>query len=154
MKKLPYTSCFVIVQVDSFIRKMFFDKVIDYKDYSNPDFNEHKKVMAQMAVVDNKYADELFMQLVQAYLNSTKVIKEFKLIANETCESTSELCVTLIVDVHVNEDDSGTIEICTLANDEKRDGFNYIAQYVSDEGMGVFVRSLTVMQQDLLFDFA
>ena len=41
MKKLPYASCFIVVQINKQIKKFYFNEVIDYKDYSNPDFEEH-----------------------------------------------------------------------------------------------------------------
>jgi len=153
MKNLPYSSCFVVVQINNKIKKMYFDEVINYKDYSNPDFFEHKKTMLEIALVDDDSAEKLFMLMCQAYLNAKLVIKEFKSISKMKCNNSSDLCVTLIVDMHTNEDGGGSIQIVTLANDEKRDAFNYIAQFISDSKMQKHLDALTIEQQDLLFDF-
>ena len=154
MKKLPYTSCFIIVQIDKYIKKFHFDEVIDYRDYSNPDFEELKKYIGQMVLIDDKSAEELLISLCQSYLNSKDVIKEFKSIAKETCTQSSDLCVTLVVDMYMKEDGGATLQIFTLANDDKRDAFNYLAQFISDNNMKFFMKSLNTEQQDLLFDFA
>ena len=140
MKKLPYTSCFIIVQIDKYIKKFHFDEVIDYRDYSNPDFEELKQYIGQMVLIDDKSAKD--------------VIKEFKSIAKETCTQSSDLCVTLVVDMYMKEDGGATLQIFTLANDDKRDAFNYLAQFISDNNMKFFMKSLNTEQQDLLFDFA
>ena len=154
MKKLPYTSCFIVVQINNHIKKFYFDEVIDYKDYSNPNFEEHKKHMCQLAFVNDKSADELFVLMCQAYLNSKAVLKEFKSIAKKSCGQSSDLCVTLIVDIHTKNNGGATIQICTLADDEKRDAFNHLAQFISDDNMKIFMQRLTNEQQDLLFDIA
>jgi hypothetical protein len=154
MKKLPYISCFIVVQINNQIKKFYFDEVIDYKDYSNPDFEEHKQYMCRLALVDDKSANDLFVLMCQAYLNSKAVLKEFKSIAKESCNQSSDLCVTLVVDIHTKKDGGATIQICTLANDEKRDAFNYLAQFISDNNMKFFMSNLTTEQQDLLFDIA
>ena len=154
MKKLPYSSCFILVLINNQIKKFYFDEVIDYKDYSNPDFEEHKQYMCQLAFVDDKSANELFALMFQAYLNSEAVIKEFKSIARESCNQSSDLCVTLVFDIHTKTDGGATIQIFTLANDEKRDAFNYLAQFISDNNMKFFMQELSFEQQDLLFDIA
>ena len=136
------------------IKKFYFDEVINYKEYSNPNFSEHKKTMLEIALVDDDSAEKLFMLLCQAYLNAKLVIKEFKSISNINCKNSSDLCVTLIVDMHTNEDGGGSIQIVTLANDEKRDAFNYLAQFISDNNMKFFMQELSFEQQDLLFDIA
>jgi hypothetical protein len=154
MKKLPYASCFIVVQINKQIKKFYFNEVIDYKDYSNPDFDDHKQYMCQLAFVDDKSADELFVLMCQAYLNSKAVLKEFKAIAKKSCNQSFDLCVTLVVDIHTKIDGGATIQICTLANDEKRDAFNHLSQFISENNMKFFMQSLTNEQQDLLFDFA
>lgn len=154
MKNLPYTSCFVVVQINNSIRKMFFDEVVDYENYSDPDFTDHQACMAQMAFAHGQCADELFMLLCQAYLNANSVIKEFNSISVESCSKSTDMCVSLIVDINETYDGGATIEIVTLANDEKSDAFNYIAEHLSEKTVDKFVDSLTVEQQDLLFDFA
>jgi len=154
MKKLPYKNVFVVVQINNNIKKIYFDEVINYKKYSDPDFYEHKKCMLEIAIVEDKSAEKLFMLLAQAYLNSMKVIQEFKSISNSSCFSSSDLCVTLIVDMHVKADRSGTIQIDTWAHDENSDAFNLIGKYASNATMRKFIESLSVEQQDLLFDLA
>jgi hypothetical protein len=154
MKNLPYKSCFIVVQINNQIKKFYFDEVINYRDYSNPVFEHLKQYIGQMALTDDKTAEELLISLCQEYLNSKDVIKEFKSIAKETCAQSSDLCVTLIVDMHMKDDGGATLQICALANDEKRDAFNYLAQFISDNNMKFFMRNLTTEQQDLLFDFA
>ena len=154
MKKLPYTSCFIVVQINNHIKKFYFDEVIDCKDYSNPNFEELKKHMCQLAFVNDKSADELFVLMCKAYLNSKAVLKEFKSIAKKSCDQSSDLCVSLIVDIHTKNNGGATIQICTLADDEKRDAFNHLAQFISDDNMKIFMQRLTDEQQDLLFDIA
>lgn len=154
MKKLPYSSCFIVVQINNKIKKFYFDEVINYKNYSNPNFEEHKQFMCQLAFVNDKSADELFVLMCQAYLNSKSVLKEFKSIAKKSCDQSSDLCVTLIVDIHTKNDGGATIQIFTLANNEKREAFNHLAQFISDNNMRFFLDKLTIKQQDLLFDFA
>ena len=154
MKILPYTSCFIVVQINNHIKKFYFDEVINYSNYSNPNFEEHKKYMCQIALVDDKSADKLFILMCQAYLNAKDVIKEFKSIAKESCNQSSDLCVSLVVDIHTKKNGGASIQICTLANDEKRDAFNHHAQFISHNNMKFFMQSLTTEQQDLLFDIA
>ena len=153
MKKLPYKNLFVVLQINNSIKKIFFDEVVDYKNYSDVNFDEHKTCMAQVAVVDDKSAEELFVLLCQTYVNTKSVIKEFKAIAKSKCFLSSEMTVTLIFDLHINADDSGTVEIHTWAHDENRDAFNEIAKFASNETMKNFVESLSIKQQDLLFEF-
>ena len=62
--------------------------------------------------------------------------------------------MTLVVDMYMKEDGGATLQIFTLANDDKRDAFNYLAQFISDNNMKFFMKSLNTEQQDLLFDFA
>ena len=154
MKKLPYTSCFIVVQINNQIKKFYFDEVINYNNYSNPNFEEQKKYMCQLALVDDKSADKLFVLMCQAYLNAKDVIKEFKYIAKESCNQSSDICVSLVVYINTKKDCGASIQICTLANDEKRDAFNHHAQFISDNNMKFFMQELSFEQQDLLFDIA
>jgi hypothetical protein len=153
MKNLPYKNLFVVLQINNSIKKIFFDEVVDYKNYSDVDFDEHKTCMAQVAVVDDKSAEELFVLLCQTYVNTKAVVKEFKSIAKKNCFLSSEMTVTLIFDLHINADDSGTVQIDTWAHDENRDAFNEISKYASDATMAKFVQNLSVEKQDLLFEF-
>ena len=152
MKNLPYKNMFVVLQINNSIKKIFFDEVINYKDYSNLDFNEQKKHMYEMALMDDKSAYELFMLLCQSYLNSKVVIKEFKSISKDRCFLKSDLCVSLIFHLNVNADKSGTILIDTWAHDENSGAFNEIAKYASDAAMTKFVHGLSAEKQDLMFE--
>lgn len=152
MKELPYKHCFVILQINNKIEKIFFENVIDYKDYSNPNFDDHKSMMASIALIKDKSAEELFMLMNQSYLNSKKVIDEFKKISRREKLINNNACVLLIVDIHEFEDGSGTIQICTKAFNDKSDGFNYMANNLSESTMHNFVFSLSTEMQDELFD--
>lgn len=152
MKKLPYKHCFVILQINNNIKKIFFDNVVNYEKFSNPNYNEHKSMTASVALVEGESAEKLFMLLNQSYLNSKKVINEFKDISKRKCVKDKNACVLLIVDIHEFEDGSGTIQICTNAFDDKKDGFNHIAEHLSHSTMENFVDSLSNEMQDELFD--
>jgi hypothetical protein len=157
MKNLPYSSCFVVVQINNKIEKMYFDEIVKYADHTDYYLNAFKEYFVSIALSkDNdseKEVKELYMFVAQAYLNSKIVIKEFKSISKTNCKNLSDLCVTLIVDIHEKKDGGASIQFVTLANDEKRDAFNYIAQFVSDSKMQKYLDALTIEQQDLLFDF-
>lgn len=152
MKKLPYKYCYVVLQINNEIEKIFFEPVIDYEDYCDPDFDEHKKCMAQVAAVRHKAGDELLMLLSQSYLNSKAVINEFKRKAKRNFVRGVDACVLLVVDMQEDTDGGGSIKICTDAFDDKRDAFNYIAEFASDSSMEKFVFSLSNKMQDILFD--
>jgi len=154
MKKLPYKNMFVVLQINDSIRNIFFDELIDYENYSDVDFDEHLTFMAQVAVVNDDSARELFLLLCQSYLNTKTVIKEFKSMMKDDCLSSSEMCVTLIFDLQINDDDTGTVQIDTWAHEDKRDTFNDIANYASDVAMSKLIEGLSIEHQNLLFEIA
>ena len=157
MKNLPYSSCFVVVQINNKIEKMYFDEIVKYADHTDYYLNAFKEYFVSIALSkDNdseKEVKELYMFVAQAYLNAKSVIKNYRAIAKNTCEKSSDLCVTLIIDIHEKENDGASIQFVTLANDEKRDAFNYIAKFVSDSKMQKYLDALSIEQKDLLFDF-
>lgn len=152
MKKIPYKHCYVVLQINSKIEKIFFENVINYKCHSNPDFDEHKSTMASVAAVKDECADKLFMLLVQSYLNSKKVINEFKQIAIKKSVTNKDASVLLVVDLHEFEDGSGSIQICTKAFNDKKSAFNYLGSHLNHSTMKRFVDSLSTEMQDELFD--
>lgn len=157
MKNLPYSSCFVVVQINNKIEKMYFDDIVKYTDYTDCHLNSFKEYFVSIAFSKDydseKEIKKLYMFVAQAYLNAKSVIKNYRAIAKNTCKNSSDLCVTLVIDIHEKENDGASIQIVTLANDEKRDAFNYIAQFISDSKMQKHLDALSIEQQDLLFDF-
>ena len=157
MKNLPYSSCFVVVQINNKIEKMYFDEIVKYADHTDCYLDAFKEYFVSIAFSKNydseKEVRESYMFVAQAYLNAKSVIKNYRDIAKNTCKKSSDLCVTLIIDIHEKENDSASIQVVTLANDEKRDAFNYIAQFISDSKMQKYLDALSIEQQDLLFDF-
>jgi len=159
MKKNPYVNCFVVLKVNNSIKRIFFDEVKNYKNYSNVDFNNHIDDVISSAFTNDVAAKARLMLACESYLNSKHAINAFKADAENTCFLKSNMCVSLVIDIEVDEarsDESsvsGEFEINVYAYDENRSAFNDIAILVSDKTMKNFVESLSVKQQDLLFEF-
>ena len=152
MQKLPYKNMFVVVILNGLIRKIFFDEVRNFDNYSNLDFDDHHKFIAKLAENNDSHAENLFIHCCESYLNNKEAIRLFKIDAKKNCRLKSQMCVVLIFDISSDENELN-IQLLVNAYDENRGAFNYIAKQVSHEFMKSFVDGLSREQQDLLFEY-
>ena len=49
MKNLPYSSCFVVVQINNKIEKMYFDEIVKYADHTDCYLDAFKEYFVSIA---------------------------------------------------------------------------------------------------------